>query len=153
MATEKQIAMAPDYSVRKDGSVVSHKTDKKRVLVPFLSSANILVVTLVMNGHARPVAVHRLVADAYLKPGEGRFIRHKDNDPSNCAADNLYRTNLSHGVLTVTPIEQPKTKQVRLTFNQRMAAAWMTVTEVERAFGVSQASAYRVAGKGQKEAK
>ena len=96
---EKQIEWAPGYSVDDSGAVYSRRLNSgrmcnsKRKELKFDQSGKQphKRVSLSVNGDIKRMLVHRLVAEAFLKPPEGgrTIIRHLDGDPTNNNVDNL----------------------------------------------------------------
>lgn len=69
------------------------ETHKRRDLTPSKDRKGYLSVNLYDGGGGKPrtVKVHRIVAEAFIpNPENKRCVCHKDNNPQNNAADNLY---------------------------------------------------------------
>lgn len=76
------------YSIKEDGSVFSHKNG--RFLKHHLNENGYLYATLRKENRNRTVAVHRLVAAAYLpNPDQKPFVNHLDANRTNPHKDNL----------------------------------------------------------------
>ena len=88
--------VAPDYEVSNLGNVRSFKSGKPVILKPRMKKG-VPSVILFVDGKQLIRAIHRLVADAFIpNPDNLPFVRHKDGDPFNNRADNLYRTHRPH---------------------------------------------------------
>lgn len=98
----KQITNYPDYKVDVDGTVISYKHNKTRVLKPQLvcqSEKKYLAVGLFNDTNRRNKLgmkvpkfnyVHRLVYEAYMGPiPENLEVDHIDENPHNNNLDNL----------------------------------------------------------------
>lgn len=93
----------PNYEVSNLGRVKSyhdHGTTSgddilKITNMPTSAGNDRLRVSLRDKNYRRGVTLKKLVADAFLPPprGDEKWIRHKDGDSGNCAADNLYYSN------------------------------------------------------------
>lgn len=94
-----------DYEVYEDGRIWSNKTNK--FLKPNYTKRGYTSVELFnADGHKR-LLVHRLVANAFIpNPYDLPQVNHKDEDPTNNAADNLewctakYNMNYGEGART-----------------------------------------------------
>lgn len=87
----------PDYEISNHGRVRStRRTDEGRILIPNFVGRDRLYPQVQLfsgerNGSAPDyVYVSRLVAGNYLPGWNGQRLRYYDDNPSNCAADNLY---------------------------------------------------------------
>lgn len=79
----------PDYSVSNSGRIVSHKGKEPRELRGGLVEGY-RRVTLSSDGDRKYLAVHRLVAAAFIGPcPEGMEVRHLDGDSLNNTLGNL----------------------------------------------------------------
>ena len=90
------MAKIPDgYEVTSDGSVYSVESNwrgyGKREMAKILNSGGYPSVRLMIDGKRKRVAVHTLVAAAFLgpKPSKAHQIRHLDGDKNNSSASNL----------------------------------------------------------------
>lgn len=75
------------YIVSDDGEVVG--MGRGRALSQTTNFNGDPCVTLARDGSKNTIAVKRLVADAFVDDGPGRYLRHIDGDRSNNRADNL----------------------------------------------------------------
>lgn len=145
-----------EYEVTQDGRVYSLSSDwrgyGKRELKQQDNSHGYPSVRIVVNGRRKRVTVHRLVAQRFLppRPSPKHQIRHvngnrQDNRASNLkwgtAADNAKDREL-HG----NTARGSRINTSRLTENDvlRIRRNAMTVTQVMKAFDVSQHAAYEV---------
>ena len=63
---------------------------KERILIPGVINSGYLQITLHKNGEHKNFLVHRLVANAFIpNPKNLPEVNHKDEDKTNCNADNL----------------------------------------------------------------
>ena len=101
-----------DYDVSNLGNVLNRKT--KRLLKPFLND-RYLVVDLFDNTVRQRVAVHRMVAIAFIENPENKeFVNHIDGNKVNNRVDNLEwvtaSENATHAVATgLSPVGEAKT--------------------------------------------
>lgn len=76
------------YSISDKGEVYSHFTN--RLLNPYISKRGYYVVNVRVNGKRKSYSVHRLVAENFLEPIEGKTdVNHKDGNKLNNNLDNL----------------------------------------------------------------
>lgn len=75
------------YIVSDDGEVMGMERGKK--LAQTTNFNGDPCVTLARAGRHSAIAVKRLVADAFVDDGPGRYLRHIDGDRTNNRADNL----------------------------------------------------------------
>ena len=93
--TESKRAHTPGYEVTPDGRVFSVASNwrgyGKREMIQTPNTDGYPSVRLTIDGKRARLAVHRLVAAAYLPPRPSRHheVRHLDGDKWNCAASNL----------------------------------------------------------------
>ena len=93
------------YEVSDLGRVKSlnyNHTGKENILKPFNNSKGYLRVRLCKNGHENAIAVHRLVACAFLpNPNNLETINHKDEVKTNNTVGNLEwmsrKDNINYG--------------------------------------------------------
>lgn len=84
----KRIEGYDGYLISDKGNVFSEKTMK--YLKVRIHQKGYKVVTLMKDGKAIPVTVHRLMALAFIdNPMDYPVINHKDEDKSNCDINNL----------------------------------------------------------------
>lgn len=80
----------PDYYVSTRGRVRSFKNGRDRVLKTLDNGAGYSQIWFYTQARRKKVYVHRLVARAFLGPcPPGQVVRHKDDNPRNCAVENL----------------------------------------------------------------
>ena len=82
-----------------------------------------LQVNLCQNGICKSHSLHRLVAIHFIpNPDNLPNVGHKDHDPTNCAASNLYWTtqleNIHHSIEAGRFIKGEKVKNSKLTASQ-----------------------------------
>ena len=89
-----------------------HIINRERLMTPYDNGNGYLMISLTANKKRTPIAIHRLVASAFLEKPEGHdVVNHKDYDTHNNSADNLewctqkYNTNYSSSRMA-----KPKTK-------------------------------------------
>ena len=87
--TAKLILNFPNYAVTADGRIISFQRPTPRFLRPAKSNGNLYVcLVLDKRNHYTPVSL--CVAEAFVRmPVDKSKISHKDDDRSNCRADNL----------------------------------------------------------------
>lgn len=102
------------------------------------------VVTLHDCGKNRTVAVHKLVADAFLGPcPEGLEINHKDQDSSNSHADNLEYLTSSQNKLQAVANGYCGSRRYNARFTEadivkiREEAKHARIKDIAEAYGVS----------------
>ena len=86
----KEIQNWPGYFVCEDGRIWSEKS--KKFLIPQKNAKGYLRVCLSNNSKKKCLAVHRLVAEAYLSnnnPLQKTEINHKDENITNNSVENL----------------------------------------------------------------
>ena len=134
------------YSVSSLGRVKSNYANKERILKPFTNDFGYLIVDLRHGKDRKSVAVHRLVAFAFIdnpNPDKYKEVNHKDENKANNCADNLewcdtryncnYGTrNLRKGLNCRKPICSVDINGVITRYNSRI--------EAERATGIDGAS-------------
>lgn len=76
-----------DHQVKKKNGVVEQKRGKE--LSPRLAGKGYLYVTLYYSGVRNQVAVHRLVAMAFIGADNGLHVNHIDLDKTNNTVENL----------------------------------------------------------------
>lgn len=87
-----RVRSLPRDVAQKNGRVVHYRG---RVLKSALNSHGYERVPLSdLSGHKKRLFVHRLVAAAFLQPGAGDVVNHKDFDPRNNCVSNLEYTTL-----------------------------------------------------------
>ena len=104
------------YEVKEDGTVISYKGLKPRVLRSCINGGGYLVVGISQGSKSKIVYVHKLVAQEFLDytPTKGYHIDHIDRDKLNNHVNNLQiltedehwkkdNPNLSTGIRGVTP--------------------------------------------------
>ncbi|PPA04823.1 hypothetical protein C4E44_07030 [Pseudomonas sp. MWU12-2312b] len=87
--TAKLMINFPHYAVTADGRIISFQRPMPRFLRPATSNGHLYVcLVLDKQNHYTPVSL--CVAQAFIRMPEDRSrVRHKDDDRSNCRADNL----------------------------------------------------------------
>ncbi|WP_423150676.1 HNH endonuclease [Pseudomonas chlororaphis] len=87
--TAKLMINFPHYAVTADGRIISFQRPTPRFLRPATSNGH-LYVCLVLNKRNHYTPVSLCVAQAFIRMPEDRSrVRHRDDDRSNCRADNL----------------------------------------------------------------
>ena len=92
------------YEVSNTGFLRTHNwkgSGQTRIMKPALDSRGYLRTMIVINGRARTIKVHRLVAEAWIENPQGKpQVNHKDGIKSNNHIDNLEwvtkRENIQH---------------------------------------------------------
>lgn len=79
-----------DYRISSDGTVVSLKYNKMKILKPVLRSNGYVSVVLRQDNKSIPMYVHRLVAITFLKNKENKeVVNHKNGVKTDNNLDNL----------------------------------------------------------------
>ena len=80
-----------EYDVSREGVITSNKRNKSKKLTQRLDRLGNPFVTICINGKAKRMRVAVMVAEAYLnyKQQRSSHIIFKDEDKTNCSADNL----------------------------------------------------------------
>ena len=72
---------------------------KEKILAPFLDKDGYQIVSLYLNGKAKSITVHRLVAEAFLPNPENKSqINHKNEVKNNNVVENLEWCTASYNV-------------------------------------------------------
>jgi hypothetical protein len=79
-----------DYRISPDGTVISFKYNKVKILKPISRSNGYVSVTLMQDGKGKSMYVHRLVAITFLKNKENKAaVNHKNGNKTDNTVDNL----------------------------------------------------------------
>lgn len=106
-------------------------------------------VGLSKHGKKHRVAVHRLVADAFIaNPNNLPQINHKDENPHNNHMDNLeWCTNLynvNYGTRTERASSHLRTPVIQMDKDGRILKRYASQSEASRATGIEQSCIWRV---------
>ena len=86
----KKIRGCPNYKVSSDGKIFSFTVFKHGMeLKQVPTHDGYMRVNIYRNGKARYESVARIVAEAFIGPGNGRTVNHKDFNKRNNRTDNL----------------------------------------------------------------
>lgn len=100
--TWKVIDGYENYEVSNLGRVMSlkyHRGNRKVILKQSINAYGYPVVSLSKNGKSAPIAVHRLVATAFIpNPNNLPQVNHKDECKTNNAVWNLEWCDVSYNV-------------------------------------------------------
>lgn len=90
----------PEYSVSSLGRIRRNDTGRIRAAI-LMKSTGYLMVTLTRIGQRKMLAIHRLVALAFLgePPTKGMQVNHKDSDRANPRLENLEWVTVSQNIL------------------------------------------------------
>ncbi|WP_283177609.1 NUMOD4 motif-containing HNH endonuclease [Gemmobacter sp. 24YEA27] len=90
----------PEYSVSSFGHIRRNDTGRMRSAI-LMKSTGYLVITLTRIGRRQMLAIHRLVALAFLgePPEPGMQVNHKDSNRANARLDNLEWVTVSENIL------------------------------------------------------
>jgi predicted DNA-binding protein (UPF0251 family) len=84
------VPFAWDYMVDSDGGIWSTKYGSPRLLKPWPNNKGYQMVSLCVGGGVKKYLVHRIVGLVFCDgAAPGLEVRHKDDNPKNCRADNL----------------------------------------------------------------
>ena len=130
------------YQISNEGRVRSLKFGKNRILKN-RHCLGYWEVVLYKNGIGKPKRIHRLVAEAFIpNPQNLPCVNHKDENRSNCVAENLewcdYKYNSNYGTRNERNRKQltnrkDLSKQVyQYTLNGELVKKWESIREAER---------------------
>jgi hypothetical protein len=90
-----------DYRISPDGTVISFKYNKVRILKPITKSNGYVSVALMQDGKSKSMYVHRLVAITFLNNKKNKgSVNHKNGDKTDNCVNNLewvtHIENLQH---------------------------------------------------------
>ena len=112
----KTYSVSPRYKVSREGLVYDTKLD--RYVSQQVNTDGYRVVTIRLSDNSRKTCrVHRLVAECFLEPVEGKgHVNHKSGDKADNSSDNLewctHSENIQHawdtGLLKSTPARSHK---------------------------------------------
>lgn len=144
----KGIEGYPDYQVSNLGRVKS-LSRKHKVLKGFVIPEKILkpvvrknsgygYVTIFKNGVSKPIAIHRLVAMAFIpNPYNYKVVNHKDEIKSNNCADNLEwctsHYNFNYGTCRERANAKNRKRILMSLPNGRQIAEWASPTDAAHA--------------------
>jgi hypothetical protein len=108
------------YSVTTEGQVYSH-VGKIKELTGKVSKCGYRIILLTVNGRRKYTSVHRLVAESFLDPANGRQVNHingnkLDNRLSNlewCTAKENLRHARDTGLLNTCKINMETAEHIR----------------------------------------
>jgi hypothetical protein len=144
------------YAVSDDGLVKSFR--KGRIMSPGSGQDGYPIVSLYKDGQRKGIAVHRLVALAFLPEGQNALhneVAHLDGDRTNCRADNLKWVskleNHSHRFIHGTNPAGSRHPQAKLTEDavRDIRSRRNTSRELAAKYGVARRTVYDLwSGKG-----
>lgn len=95
----RDVAGFESYEVSSNGDLRNKKTG--RIMAKNLAGAGYVKADLWANGQRKQTTVHRLVAEAFLGPAEGREVNHKNGNKQDNRVSNLEwcsrSDNVNHG--------------------------------------------------------
>lgn len=93
------------------------KTHAGRLMTPIKMGIGYFMVSPTVDGKNAPTHIHRMVAECFIGPSEGREVNHIDGDKGNNVVGNLeyvtHRGNMEHAARTglmVRGINHPQAK-------------------------------------------
>lgn len=99
----KKVALIPGatrYAITSMGNVYSLVSGKPKQLTKGFNSWGYVIACVYDDGgRKRSVRVHRLVAELFVKPYDGVFACHRDDDRKNNTASNIYWGDASTNAL------------------------------------------------------
>lgn len=139
-----EIAKYPGYIISRDGKIFSTKTNN--YLVQKLHPSGYFRVN-VSNGKLRDVAIHTMVADAYLDHVPGKLqVNHKDRTKTNNNVENLEWTsgaeNMQHVLATDTSHIHRKSV-IQYTLNGVKIKTFNSIREASYSVGVDETGIIR----------
>lgn len=137
-------------------NVINHY--KERILVPYKSCDNYLVVSLRVKDKSTPFKVHRLVAETFIpNPDILPCVNHKDENVFNNNVNNLewcdYKYNANYGTRNIRISESmPNKKRVlQLSLNNEPVKVWDSLTQASKAYKANTTSYISRVCKGQRK--
>lgn len=143
-----------EYEVSNDGKVRSLKYNKKRILSQSKNPEGYCFVKLYINGSKKMVAVHRLVAYAFIpNPNNYKYINHKDENKSNNNFTNLEWCSSSYNRVfrnikqkRLEKYKKRQTKNVKVykfDIYGNFIKEYKTITEASKENNISATGIYR----------
>jgi hypothetical protein len=155
-------AIIPDYYVKIDGTILSTKRSKIKILTPYLNggrdasngrpASRYHMVCLTRDGGKQiGELVHRIVAKAWigLPTADAKEINHIDGDKLNNHVDNLewcsHSENMAHAVASGLMAKgDHRSRSLRSEVRAGIIAATGKGAAIAQTFGVAQSTIYRI---------
>ena len=142
--TEWRESMVEGYLVSSDGRLWSDKTN--RLMKGGINKPGYHYQILRLNGESKPFAMHRLVADAFIRPiKSGEVVDHLDGDKLNNTVANLSITTRSKNTIAFQDrVRRSGNHGYKLTdkdvreIKEALADGQLTQKDIAYIFGISQ---------------
>lgn len=139
----RTVCRNPNYGVNEFGEVCSFRQNK--VLSPKRNHDGYLRIQLWEKGRCEFVAIHRLVAEAFIPNPEGKpFVNHIDSNKQNNLVDNLewctQKENINHAWengLSHRPKNTAGMRVAQFTKKGQFIREFPSQMEVERTLGIN----------------
>ena len=141
----------PNYSITKDGIVINNKTNK--VLKPRIDKYGYYKVALSLNGLAKELRIHRLLALTYIPNPENKCdVNHIDGNKINNDLSNLEwatrSENIKHafknGLKIITNKQRLliKERSSKMVLDTQTGIFYNSAVEASRLLGINESTLY-----------
>ena len=142
----KEVVGFPNYLVNEQGEVFSRKRNFKK-LKAAVEKTGYEYVGLYNNGKPKKMAVHRIVASAYIPNPENKpCVNHKDLDKTNNCVENLewcdYKYNNLYGgdKSPISSMVAARSKEVLQIKDGTVVCCYKSASEAQRKTGICESN-------------